>query len=69
MTATKLATFCSKVIVTKLVIGKLVQLKSRNLYKTIDQHPSRDSQMKMSSYNESLENFFLSLKIECLQTF
>ena len=39
-TARRLATLCGKIISTKLVLGHISQLKTRNLYSTIEQQVS-----------------------------
>ena len=57
--ARKLAKFCGKVTSTKLVIGNLVQVKTRNWYKTLEQQPSWDSRIKMSSCSAYLEELFV----------
>ena len=72
-TARKLAKVCGKLISTKFVMGNIVQLKTRNLYKTIGARHSWDNRISIRE-NEGVINeihfWWLNLsRFSCRPTF
>ena len=53
-TARTLAKLCGKILSTKFVLGTIVQLKTRRLYKIIDFRTAWDSRINMSQFPEGV---------------
>ena len=68
-TARKLSKLCGKIMSTKLVLGNIVQLKTRNLYKVIEQKISWDARIVLTPQTKVYEeltfwrNNFSSLNV------
>ena len=67
-TARELGKACRKLISTKFVLGDIVQLKTRNLYKVIESQPLWDSRVSLTNHEKAIKelifwknnvNFFL----------
>ena len=70
-TARELGKACRKLISTKFVLGDIVQLKTRNLYKVIESQPLWDSRVSLTNYEKAIKelifwknniNFFFNKK-------
>ena len=70
-TARELGKACRKLISTKFVLGDIVQLKTRNLYKVIESQPLWDSRVRLTNYEKAIKelifwknciNFFFLIK-------
>ena len=71
ITARELGKACRKLISTKFVLGDIVQLKTRNLYKVIESQPLWDSRVRLTNYEKAIKelifwknciNFFFLIK-------
>ena len=69
--ARELGKACGKLISTKFVLGDIVQLKTRNLYKAIENQPLWDSRVNLKYYEKAIKeltfwknniNFFFNKK-------
>ena len=54
-TARELGKACGKLISTKFVLGDTVQLKTRNLYKVIENQPLWDSRVNLKYYEKAVK--------------
>ena len=54
-TACELGKACGKLISTKFVLGDIVQLKTRNLYKVIKNQPLWNSRVNLTNYKKAIK--------------
>ena len=63
-----MAKVCGKLISTKFVLGKVTQLKTRHLYKLIENSVSWDSRISLQNHTEAIQELFFFWK-EQFKTF
>ena len=62
ISARELSEFAGKIIFTKFIIGNTTHLKTRDIYKIIENRPSWDNKFNLSLHEETIKGYHILKK-------